>query len=198
MKYLAPLLALSACFGTATTETPETAPCPTTTAEEPPPNDGGSSSGGAIEECPTCETCEVCAPPHVPGMLRCDEVDPLVQPTCKAFEEACAAPSCPIDWPVPIARNYHVPQRPGCLNSNAGTYACSVPGKNNEVFIDCCALDAAAIAPSCASDADCPEPLAECWQRWCNAGGVCGVDMAKPYGTPCSLGHCEVGGRCVP
>jgi hypothetical protein len=130
-------------------------------------------------------------------MLRCDEVDPLVLPICKAFEEACAAPSCPVDWPVPIARHYLTPRRDGCLNGNAGLPACHVPGVNNTVFIDCCAADLAAVAPSCAVDADCPEPVAECWQRWCNAAGVCGADMVKPFGTPCSVGHCE-SGRCVP
>ncbi len=192
---------LSACSGTAITDAPQGAPCPAPSESAPPPPDptpdAGLSDAGVPLECPTCETCEVCAPPHVTGMLRCNELDVLVQPTCKSFEEACATPSCPVDWPVPIARHYLTPQRAGCLNSNAGVPACNVSGQNNAVFIDCCAADPAAIPPSCVVDADCPEPVAECWDRWCNAAGICGSDKAKPYGTPCSAGHCETG-RCVP
>ena len=191
---------LAACSGTTSTEAPVDAPCSASSEPDSPPAlppDAGPFDAGVPLKCPACDTCEVCAPPHVPGMLRCDEVDPLVLPICKAFEEACAAPSCPADWPVPIARHYLTPRRDGCLNSNAGLPACNVPGANNTVFIDCCAVDPTATAPSCMVDEDCPEPVAECWQRWCNAAGVCGADMVKPYGSPCSLGHCE-SGHCVP
>lgn len=197
MKYLlALLLMVCGCSGTATTESPMGEPCSDPPASDPPSLPPPPDAGLPLE-CPTCETCEVCAPPHVPGMLRCDELDVLIQPTCPAFAEACSAPSCPADWPIPIARHYLTPQRAGCLNSNAGLFACKVPGMNNTVFIDCCAVDVTATAPTCSIDSDCPHPIAECWDAWCNAAGICGADKAKTHGTPCSIGHCE-SGQCVP
>jgi hypothetical protein len=156
-----------------------------------------TESALVVDDTPQSDTPLECVPPHVPGMLRCDELDARTNPTCKAFQDACSTPSCPADWPVPIARNFNVPRRSGCLNSNAGIPACNVPGKNNEVFIDCCAISLFAITPSCSNDSDCPVPMAECWKAWCNAEGLCGADQVKPFGTPCSLGHCE-SGHCVP
>ena len=148
--------------------------------------------------CPVCPATEcpdvACPPPHVAGTIACAEIDSLLPTVCEGIARACSESHCPIAYPHPVARVIGQPKPTHCLEGHAT--ACHESGKDNHVFVDCCA-DAGTIEPQCSTHDDCPVPLGECVRPWCGVDGFCKV-TTKPTASDCGVdGHCN-GGFCYP